>query len=565
VERAETVEAVFRADIGNLRILRRYTLSRHNSRLTAENSYENIGPEPIRCLFTQVFTHNTEAVVYPNSGSLIRWQAGDVMVRAAKSASLSEAAVSFAKGQARVELRTRRTLLPCGERVRLGWSIEIATNARPEASAPSVHALFPTTLLARIDRDMRQAEKLGRTAAAAACRMRIEDARRKFALGPGFTEGSSKGRAVPAASLPRTPHPDTTQSDLDYVQRVLSEAEVWMKELSTGSDPFPKMRGLFQRAFFSRWDGTMQPYTVYVPPDWNGRTRLPAIVLLHGAGGDQWEIPQAAANLDGRSQYAGSFEQQLQQAGFLLCSPLARGASRYEDAGEADTLQMIDEVERTYGVDPDRIYLAGWSMGGVGAWSLASRFPDRFAAILPIAGHADADLAGNLRHVPVWSFHGLSDTAVSPKYLREIEEIAGRLGIEHHDGLRERPFVFGPDTDHWVGYRMAGSWNEIERILGRYRRVQKPARVSFATRDYDHRQAYWIRIEAFETERALARVEAEIVGDVIQVTSTNVRALKLLLSNSRFDLRRTVTVIWNGQRVFHGVPAAEVSIGRDEM
>ena len=45
--------------------------------------------------------------------------------------------------------------------------------------------------------------------------------------------------------------------------------------------------------------------TVYVPEDYDGKAPRPLLVLLHGSGGDQWEIPQAAANLDGRSCFAG--------------------------------------------------------------------------------------------------------------------------------------------------------------------------------------------------------------------------------------------------------------------
>jgi len=342
---------------------------------------------------------------------------------------------------------------------------------------------------------------------------------------------------------------------------VLAEAEDWIETLAAGRDPFPGRKGLFQKAFYSQVDGSLQPYTVFVPPSYDAKGAWPLLVLLHGSGGDQWEIAQAAANLDGRSAFRGALEEKLQEPNFLLCAPLARGASEYQQVGEVDILQMLEEVQRDYRVDPDRVYAMGWSMGGEGSALMASRFPDRFAAVMSIAGSVDTTLIANGRHVPFWNFHELSDMSVSPGYANVAESAFRSQGLPYHDGIQERPFVWSPWSDHYVGYRMSGSLNEIEGILGAYRRIRFPKEVTLISDELRHNRAYWVRIDSFERYYEPASLRARIEGHTIEITSANVRAFTLLLSPSLVNLSGSVRVMQNGRQVFAGKPAAELRIG----
>ncbi|MBN1135525.1 MAG: alpha/beta fold hydrolase [Anaerolineae bacterium] len=75
---------------------------------------------------------------------------------------------------------------------------------------------------------------------------------------------------------------------------------------------------------------------------------------------------------------------------------------------------LLDEVVAAYAVDARRVYLTGLSMGGYGAWALASRYPERFAAVVPVCGGGDPAAVSSLKDVPVWAFHGALDEQVSP-------------------------------------------------------------------------------------------------------------------------------------------------------
>jgi predicted peptidase len=78
----------------------------------------------------------------------------------------------------------------------------------------------------------------------------------------------------------------------------------------------------------------------------------------------------------------------------------------------AAATKALEETLVREAVDPARIYLTGLSMGGYGTWDLATRMPDRFAAILPVCGGGDDRVAARIAALPIWCFHGDADTAV---------------------------------------------------------------------------------------------------------------------------------------------------------
>lgn len=75
---------------------------------------------------------------------------------------------------------------------------------------------------------------------------------------------------------------------------------------------------------------------------------------------------------------------------------------------------LLDEVCAKYRVDSDRIYLTGLSMGGDGTWEMALAHPERFAAIVPIAGEGDFADAVRIKDIPTWTFQGQKDDIVPP-------------------------------------------------------------------------------------------------------------------------------------------------------
>lgn len=88
----------------------------------------------------------------------------------------------------------------------------------------------------------------------------------------------------------------------------------------------------------------------------------------------------------------------------------------------------LDEVLAQHPVDRSRVYLAGVSMGGSGAWAWAAREPDRFAAVVTACGLSEVSKAASLAKVPVWAFHGSDDPIAPVERTRRMVEALKDVG-----------------------------------------------------------------------------------------------------------------------------------------
>jgi poly(3-hydroxybutyrate) depolymerase len=77
--------------------------------------------------------------------------------------------------------------------------------------------------------------------------------------------------------------------------------------------------------------------------------------------------------------------------------------------------EVLRKTMREYPVDDNRVYLGGVSSGGSGCWEMAMRYPELFAAVVPMSsGGGDVARVTNLKNTPIWAFHNLDDDAPPP-------------------------------------------------------------------------------------------------------------------------------------------------------
>jgi len=147
-------------------------------------------------------------------------------------------------------------------------------------------------------------------------------------------------------------------------------------------------------------------YLLYVPKDY-GDDPYPLLIFLHGAGerGDDLEL----VKIHGPPK--------LIEAGvelpFIVASPQVEEGEWWSPS---TVVWVLKDVEKRLRVDPDSVYLTGLSMGGYGTWETAIKYPNLFAAIVPICGRGDPALAERIKHIPTWIFHGAKDTVVPEKH-----------------------------------------------------------------------------------------------------------------------------------------------------
>lgn len=160
--------------------------------------------------------------------------------------------------------------------------------------------------------------------------------------------------------------------------------------------------------------------------------KLPLILFLHGAGerGDDLDCV-TRHGVPARVLHEPDFP-------FIAVSPQSPANSWWTDhLGLLD--KLLDEVLAMRGVDPKRVYLTGMSMGGYGAWALAARNPERFAAVAPLCGGGDPRWAERLAALPIWAFHGADDPVVpltqSLLMIDAVKRAGGAPRLTVYDGV----------------------------------------------------------------------------------------------------------------------------------
>jgi predicted peptidase len=158
-------------------------------------------------------------------------------------------------------------------------------------------------------------------------------------------------------------------------------------------------------------------YWAYVPNDAAQREQrgelLPVLVYLHDADERGDEPEQATQGALGKL-----VEQSHGQFPCVVLFPLLGPKHRWGDVIELQRLdRTIEDALHRVGGDPDRVYVTGVGLGASGAWQLAAAFPGRFAALVPIAGAAEASIAPGIGKLPVWALHGSSDSVRPPTAL----------------------------------------------------------------------------------------------------------------------------------------------------
>lgn len=213
------------------------------------------------------------------------------------------------------------------------------------------------------------------------------------------------------------------------MQRILSivalMGSLLLASLPSFADDSATLDGFVAREYRSR-AGVQLPYRLYIPASSKGAQQLPLILYLHGSGG---------AGTDNRRQISGGNAlgthvwiepaAQGRHPAFVLAPQIPEG-SRWHSSSDhpsshvAAVIELLDELHKELRIDMHRIYVVAQSLGGFGAWDLIARYPQLFAAAVPLCGGGDTKRVLSARDVAVWAFHGAKDATVPVSRSREM-------------------------------------------------------------------------------------------------------------------------------------------------
>lgn len=336
--------------------------------------------------------------------------------------------------------------------------------------------------------------------------------------------------------------------DIDKADALLAEGIRRADQLRAGKPEWITQKGLVVRGYMSRIDNTVQPYGLVIPPTYAIDHSVPTRcdIWFHGRGEKLSEVNF----LWDRMKNPGEFTPDHT----IMLHPYGRYCNAFKFAGEVDMLEALEDVQKRYRIDEDRISVRGFSMGGAACWQFATHYADRWFAANPGAGFSetpqflkvfqkeqlkpmpweqtlwnlyDCDKwAINLTHCPTIAYSGEND---SQKQAADVMEVA----LAKH-GVRLR-HVIGQGMGHQYDPPSRTIVEESIDDLAKRGRVLMPTRLDFETHSLRYNRMKWLTIDRLGSHWSRAVVRAAIQTDhnernaqlLISLSTNNVTALTI--------------------------------------
>ena len=207
--------------------------------------------------------------------------------------------------------------------------------------------------------------------------------------------------------------------------------------------------------------------------------------------------------------------------------------------------RLIQNMITFYDVNPNRIFIMGYSAGGDGVYQLAPRMADRFAAAAMMAGHPNETSPLGLRNIGFTIHMGENDSAydrnrVALKWKNQLQQLkdGDPNGYPHLVIIHE-------NKGHWMGgLDTSGiSW------MSNFTRNPFPRKVVWKQDDVTHNRFYWLRVTDPSKDDLIV---ASINDQVIEIEETNVSEVIITLNDHLVDMDENVMVKYLGNEVFNG-------------
>ncbi len=311
--------------------------------------------------------------------------------------------------------------------------------------------------------------------------------------------------------------------EIAVAKLLLKQGNERLAELQKGEASWATKTGLVVRGYRSKIDGSVQPYGLVVPKEYDFAAKAPHRLDFwwHGRGENLSEVNF----IDGRQKSPGEFT----PAGAFVLHPYGRYCNANKFAGEIDTLECLEHVKKHYRIDDSRVVARGFSMGGAACWQYAVHYPTLFCAAAPGAGFSETpeflkvfqnekveptwyekklwgmynctDVAQNIFNIPTVAYSGENDNQkqAADVMAREMK----KLGME-------LTHIIGPKTGHSYEKNAKVELNkQIDAIVAKGK-PGVPAEIKFTTYTLRYNECAWLRIDGMTKHWEPASVIAEV-------------------------------------------------------
>ncbi|TET37524.1 MAG: hypothetical protein E3J72_05670 [Planctomycetota bacterium] len=296
----------------------------------------------------------------------------------------------------------------------------------------------------------------------------------------------------------------------------------------------------------ARFDGRSQPYTLYIPANYNPANAGSLMIALHGAGGSG-------------HNFARAWQTVADNVNLVVAAPTMTAAGRWWSGGN-DIVGLVQrDVLLSVAVDPNRVFLTGFSNGGHGAWFTGLHEPWRFAGVIPMAGTpttelqiTDNNFLINANSTPFYVWHGEKDSVIPVARTRAaVKEMKKRGYPVHYEEVPGRGHQLALMTD----FPPVAKWMEKQK------RKPFPNKIDFYCDRTDFGRCYWARLDEIE---GTAHITALMNNNEIKIETKNVKQFSLLLSDMYINFLE-LDVSINGKDAEYEIPEISVRTFLESM
>lgn len=335
----------------------------------------------------------------------------------------------------------------------------------------------------------------------------------------------------------------STVPPANNVKKALAAGLDRAKALKAGKAPWATQTGGVLRGYTSKIDGSVQPYWLVVPAnyDFNGKDKHRLDFWWHG----RYENVVEAGFMANSPGGGGGI---IPAPGALILHPFGRFSNANKLAGEIDTFECLEHAKKHYRVDENRLVARGFSMGGAACWQYGVHYPTLWAACAPGAGFSETpeflkvfqkeDVKPTWYEQKLWHMYNATDYAVNVfnlptvAYSGEIDnqkQAADVMAREMKKVGLELKHVIGPKTGH--SYEK-GAKEEVNKLIDAAVEKGKPAvpaELKFTTYTLRYNRCAWVTVEGLEKHWEPATVTGTYKDGKLALSTKGVTALKLAL------------------------------------
>ena len=214
--------------------------------------------------------------------------------------------------------------------------------------------------------------------------------------------------------------------------------------------------------------------------------------------------------------------------------------------------RLIENLIVFEDVNPNRVYIMGYSAGGDGVYQLAPRMADRWAAAAMMAGHPNDASPLSLRNIGFTVHVGGKDGAYKRNQVaaKWKERLSG-LQLNDPDGYRHLAEIHA-DKGHWMDREdaVAVPW------MAKFTRDPFPTKIVWHKRNNTHSRFYWL----FVDPKTKCMITATREKQAIDIKADGVDEVTIRLNSGMVNMDAPITVTSDGKQIFDGLTKRTIRV-----